>query len=200
MPVNTRTVNDLKDEILSKIDDKFSEFKLDILAELKQQLKIEVAEPFKNELKIREELESTVSVLQQHVKICQKQITEMQQANEELEQYGRRLCVRIAGVPTVDNETSDEVVDKVMSLIKETSCDITFRHRTMFYRSRANLKSNVKLKLDLTKNRYKIFTKAIETVKSYDNMNYVMIDINCQLKVVLKDGSVKFLTDIMSLK
>ena len=63
MPVNTRTMNDLKDEILSQIDDKFSEFKLDILAELKQQLKIEVAEAFKNELKIREELESTVSVL-----------------------------------------------------------------------------------------------------------------------------------------
>ena len=30
MPVNTRAMNDLKDEILSKIDDKFSEFKLDI--------------------------------------------------------------------------------------------------------------------------------------------------------------------------
>ena len=41
----------MKDEILSTIDDKFSEFKLDILAELKQQLKIEVAEAFKNELK-----------------------------------------------------------------------------------------------------------------------------------------------------
>ena len=27
----------------------------------------------------------------------------------------------------------------------------TFRHRTMFYRSRANLKNNIKLKLDLTK-------------------------------------------------
>ena len=50
----------------------------------------------------------------------------------------------------------------------------TFWHRTMFYRSRANLKNNVKFKLDLTKNRYKIFTKAIETVKSYDNVNYVM--------------------------
>ena len=38
---------DLKDEILSNIDIKFSEFKLDILAELKQQLKIEVAEALK---------------------------------------------------------------------------------------------------------------------------------------------------------
>ena len=94
---------DLKDEILSKIDDKFSEFKLEILAELKQQLKIEVAEKFKNELKKREELKSTVSVLQQHVQIFQNQIKEMQQANEDLEQYGRRLCVRTDGVPVVDN-------------------------------------------------------------------------------------------------
>ena len=72
----------------------------------------------------REELESTVSRLQQHIKTCQNQRKEMQQANEELEQYGRRLCVRIDGVPTVDNETLDKVLDKVKSLINKTSCDI----------------------------------------------------------------------------
>ena len=70
----------------------------------------------------------------------------------------------------------------------------------MFYGSRANLKDNVKLELDLTKNRYKIFTKAIETVKRYDNINYFMVDINCRLKVVFKYGSDKFFTGIMSLK
>ena len=48
----------------------------------------------------------------------------MQQSNEELKQYGRRLCVRIDGVTTVDNETSDEVLDIVKSFIKETSCGI----------------------------------------------------------------------------
>ena len=48
----------------------------------------------------------------------------MQQTNKELEQYGRRLCIRINGIPTVENETSDEVLEKVKSLIKETSCDI----------------------------------------------------------------------------
>ena len=151
-------------------------------------------------------------------------------ANEEFEEYGRRLCVTIDGVPTIDNKTSDEVLGKVKSLIKETSCDIpdvvidrahrigkgynnkttnvhcksiivrftTFRYRAMFYRS--SLKNNVKLKLDLTKNRYKTFTRAIETVKSYDNVNYVMVDINCRLKVVLKDWGGKCFTDIMSLK
>ena len=52
----------------------------------------------------------------------------------------------------------------------------------------------------LIKNGYKIFTKAIETVKSRDNVNYIMVDINCRLKVDFKDGSGKFFTDIMSLK
>ena len=124
----------------------------------------------------------------------------------------------------------------------------TIRHKTIFYLSRANLKNNnnKKLKLDLTKNRYKIFTKAIETVKSYGNVSYVirggsrttvtskmerfvmivagwkpltiltkrsilnlatvldpllvMVDINCRLKVVFKDGSDNLFTDNMSLK
>ena len=48
----------------------------------------------------------------------------MQQAKEELKQYDRRLCVTIDGVPTVDNKISDEVLDKVKSQIKETTCDI----------------------------------------------------------------------------
>ena len=155
----------------------------------------------------------------------------MQQANEELGPYSIRLCVRTDSVPTVDNETWHEVLDKVKFLIKETSCDIpdvvidkshriangyndkktnlhckniivsftNFRHRAMFYRSRANFK-NIKFKLDLTKNRHKIFTIAIETVKSYDNVYYVMADINCRLKVVFKDGSGNFFAKNISLK
>ena len=157
----------------------------------------------------------------------------MQQANGELEQYGRSLCGRNDGVPTVDNETLDEVLHKVKCLIKENSCDIpdvvidkahrigkcyynnkktnarcksitvrftTFRQRTMFYCSRANLKNNVKLMLDLTKNRYKIFTRATETVKSCDNVNYIMVEINCRLKVNFKDRTRKFFTDIICFK
>ena len=68
----------------------------------------------------------------------------------------------------------------------------------MCYRSTANLKNNVKLKLDLTK--YSTRFLQIETVKRYDNVNYLTVYINCRLKVVFKDGRGKFFTDIMSLK
>ena len=147
-------------------------------------------------------------------------MNEIKRENEELEHYGRRLCVRIDGIPLVENETSDEVLDKVMSLMEEAECDIlevvidrahrigkgyveknskklckniivrfsTFRHRTKFYRSTSKLKNNVKAKLDLTKSRYTIFTKAIETAKQSNVVYYVMVDINCRLKVVFKNG------------
>ena len=41
-----------------------------------------------------------------------------------MEQHGRRLCVRSDSVPTFDNKTWDKVLDKLDSLVKETSCDI----------------------------------------------------------------------------
>ena len=107
-----------------------------------------------------------------------------QSENEELEQYGRRLCIRV-GVPTTDNETLEEVLKKVQSLINEAECIgneykdrktnafcksiivrfTTFRHQTMFYRDRSKLKDNAKVKLDLTRKRYMTFTRASESVK-----------------------------------
>ena len=44
--------------------------------------------------------------------------------NEELQQCGRRCCLRIEGVPSVENESSDDVLGKVKSLIMEFGCEI----------------------------------------------------------------------------
>ena len=125
MPVVTRKMTDLKEEILAKIDEKFNELKNDFLTEIKEQIKNEVAAAINNEMKKREELESTVSMLQQqHVKEYQKRINKLEDDGEELEQYGRRLCLRIDGVPSTDKETSDEVLEKVKSLASESGCHI----------------------------------------------------------------------------
>ena len=42
-----------------------------------------------------------------------------QSRNEELEQYGWHLCLPIDGVPTVKDESSDDVLEFTKSLFKE---------------------------------------------------------------------------------
>ena len=82
------------------------------MSELKDQVKKEVSETVKTEIKKREELESTVSLLQEHVKNFQKQVCILECKNEELEQYSRRCCLRIEGVPSAENESSDDVLGR----------------------------------------------------------------------------------------
>ena len=55
MPAVTRKIADLKDEILSKVDQKFNKLKLEFLSELKNQIKKEDFEAIKTEIKKREE-------------------------------------------------------------------------------------------------------------------------------------------------
>ena len=58
---------------------------------------------------------------------------------------------------------------------------------------------NAKVGLDLTKKRYKIFTGAIDFVKAYKNVDYVMADINSRLKVFFKNGGSSFFNNISDL-
>ena len=74
-----------------------------------------------------------------------------------------------------------------------------FRHRPLFYRNRSILK-NAKVRLDLTKKLYEIFTDAIDLVKAYKNVDHVMVDINCRLKVFFKNGCSSFFDNIFDLK
>ena len=211
--------------------EKFKEIKIDFLTEIKEQIKNEVTAAINNEIKKREELEFTVPMLQQHVREYQKRINKLEDDSEELEQYGRRLCLRIEGVPSAEKEASEEVLVKVKCLVSESGCDIpdvvidrahrigkgytdkksnlscksitvrftTFRHRTMLYRNRNKLKK-AKVKLDLTKKRYDIYTDAINFAKNYSIVNFVMVDINCRLKVVFTNGNSSFFKSIIDLK
>ena len=73
----------------------------------------------KKELKKREELESTVKVLQSSVAVFQKQVKELSRDQEELQQYDRRLLVRVDGIPLEEKETTEDVLTKDKSLITE---------------------------------------------------------------------------------
>ena len=51
MPVMTRKIVDLQDEILVKIDEKFNDFRITIIAEIREQIKQEVSEALKKKLR-----------------------------------------------------------------------------------------------------------------------------------------------------
>ena len=56
----------------------------------------------------------------------------------------------------------------------------TFRHRTLFYRVRKNLKK-AKVKLDLTKSRFDLLKRANNHVKKVRAINFCCADVNCRL-------------------
>ena len=62
----------------------------------------------------------------------------------------------------------------------------TFRHRTLFYRARKNLKS-AKVKLDLTKSRFDLLKRANNHVKEIRAINFCYADVNCRLRVKFHD-------------
>ena len=221
MPPKKATI----DEVAAVLDEKLSTLKSEIVSEVKDS----IINLFHEKLKEKDEkiiqLESTVAMLQMNV-------SNLKQTNEknleELEQYGRRLCLRVDGVPHKEVESSTEVFKTIKKKIKEVGADIpdlvidrahriglpyvdnttkvktqsiivrftTFRHRTMFYSKRKKLSGDVRVKLDLTKERYSLLKSARERVEGLKNVKYVYADINCRLKVRMEDDK-EFFFDSM---
>ena len=64
----------------------------------------------------------------------------------------------------------------------------TFRHRTLFYRARKNLKSAFKVKLDLTKSRFNLLKKVNDHVKEIPDISFCYTDVNCRLRAEFHDA------------
>ena len=114
-----------------------------------------------------------------------------------------------------ENESSDKVLEAIKCLFSEASINIpdacidrahrvsrnddtvivhftTFRHRTMFYRKRKELKNGVKVHLNLTKARLDLLIKASKYVKNLSNVDFVYADINCRLKIHFSNNNESF--------
>ena len=140
-------------------------------------------------------LETENKSLKAQVKSLNSKVDALQIASDSAEQYSRRNCVRIVGIPQIPEENTDEIVLKMAS-----ACDVdlsptdidrshrvgktptwpkhraiivkfaTYRARSRFFRARINLKDteayrNVYVNEDLTASRIKLFEKARKLVK-----------------------------------
>ena len=146
-------VNETKELFIKKMKDEMKK----LFAEEFEKIKTETN-------KMMEKLKSTSVMLQKHVKNLKRSNEELQKKREEHEQYGRRLCLRITGLTKKTKEDTNDVLNQARDLFKEAEVEIpdavldrahrinkenndvivrftTFRHRTLFYRSRKKLKN-----------------------------------------------------------
>ena len=63
----------------------------------------------------------------------------------------------------------------------------TFRHRTIVYRLKKNMKDNIKVHVDLTEKRCNLLKSGSNLVNDVDRILFCYADINCGLKIKLKD-------------
>ena len=125
--VTTRS-DEIQALIESKLEIKFKELQLSLIQDVNKNIAkailMEIKEIIQNEIKESCMCLSVVPVLQQHVKNLKQQNEILLQRCEENEQYGRRLCVRITGIPSQKNESAEDVRNSVKSVIEESGCDI----------------------------------------------------------------------------
>ena len=80
----------------------------------------------------------------------------------------------------------------------------SFRDRTVFYRARKEIKkkSNYGSSVDLTFDRLAILREARKVVESVEGINFAYADINCNLRVLTKNGkhlSFNSITDLYAI-
>ena len=80
-----------------------------------------------NELKeIIENQKKKIDKQQSEIESLQTKVRHLENDNESLEQYGRRTCLRLIGIPPPENgnETGEDCLKKVQHLIQELAVDI----------------------------------------------------------------------------
>ena len=109
---------------MTKVDKKFNDFKIAKIVELREEIKQELSEAVEKEIYKKKEPEPTACMLQEHAKNYRKQVNVLKCSQGEIEQYGRRLHIRIDAVPMAENETSNNVLQNIRSIIEESSSEI----------------------------------------------------------------------------
>ena len=120
----TRAMEQKLEKLKVSIEDRFDKEK-DSLREIISKICSALSASFKKALKeeMKKEMEEHITKISSENCMFQNQILGLKQANvklqndtDELEQYGRRSCIRIDGIPEVSNESSDDVFNNIVDM------------------------------------------------------------------------------------
>ena len=124
----TRKMDGKFDELKNYFNEKLSSQKQSLtftINALIDDLKSEITKEIKREVsKQDEKLFTQNKMLQQSMSKLRKLNLDNQADNEELEQYGRRFCLRIGGILLKNNEISEDVLDSVKNLFELAKVNI----------------------------------------------------------------------------
>ena len=109
------------DELDKKFDEKLSSFKYNLISNLKKEIMNEVKAILREKEKEIEASKSQITLLQNHVNTMKHTLDEKV---DELEQYGRRVYLRIEGVEHKVNKKSEEIWEKVINIVKQSEAEI----------------------------------------------------------------------------
>ena len=180
--INIRTVKDLKaylDDKIGKLASSDSISDIKALVQEQSNLIIKLTETVNSQKERIDKLEESLIECENSLEVSKTVSSRLVKKCDDLEQYGRRLCLRILDVDGDDSETSDDVFDKCTELFNKLELDIPeacidrahrigkktpgrvrpiifrftrWRHRTMVCCKRKDC-VNCRITLDLTKTR-----------------------------------------------
>ena len=166
-------------------------------------------------------LESRVEILESDVAIIKQSNKLLERTADDNEQYSRRMCLRINGIPMQEGvkENEDICFKKVKDVLKllpggDTVNDweigrahrvgktnkgsrqmivkfSSWRERALVYKNRKSL-ADQKIYLDLTTRRFTLLKLAVMKVKDNSKVHFAFSDGNCSLCLRLSDGRYKY--------
>ncbi|MCP4484349.1 MAG: hypothetical protein GY823_07315 [Flavobacteriaceae bacterium] len=150
-----------------------------------------------------------IEVLESRLAVMEKYVLQLENGLDDQEQYNRRLCLRIDGIESEENESAEKCFTKVNSVFQELNVNVpdnvidrahrigrpkiangkrvqtmivrftTWRHRTAIYRAR-KCSNKYKIRLDLTKKRLNTVKNSSKLLEGR-NIGFVFADINCRV-------------------
>lgn len=157
--------------------------------------------------------------LEGHVSVLQNTVALLKKNQVDHEQYQRRQCLRIFGVPSVQGESESQCINVVKSIIKDCDIDVpvtsidrahrigrpsdnkppaiivkfsSFTDRTNFYRQRDCIrkKKRYSVTVDLAKERLDLLKEAKQYVAMHRKSDEEFVFADVNCYVTLKRGSV----------
>ena len=160
---------------------------------------------FKKDLKeeMKKEMDEQITKISPENCMFQNQILELKQANvklqnelDKLEQYGRRSCIRIDGIPEVSNENTEDVFNNIVDMfvrvgIEDIEQNVDRPHH--IEKSYHHKKSKKKCKSIIVKfSSFRYRTKAYRQKKNLDDGVTAHVDLTKKRHSLLRDIEMKY--------